>query len=75
MKSRKIMKNVMPVITTGIMTGIGSRIAEDVMPAGAGKNATQNILGVMTPIAGIKAISSMTKEFDKFGKTRRRKYR
>ena len=71
MNSRKIVKTIMPVIVGGAVSSVGQSIVGGVMPNGAAKTATQSVLGAATPILGLGALSSLTKEFDKGMKRRR----
>jgi hypothetical protein len=73
MKTRKVVKTLMPVIATGVVTGVGSQILEGTMPAGIAKTATQGVLGAAGPIIGLGALANLTKEFDKGFTMKRRK--
>jgi hypothetical protein len=73
MKTRKIVKTIMPVIVGGTVSGVGQSILGGVMPNSVAKTATQSVLGATGPILGLGALSSLTKEFDKgFARKKRR---
>ena len=61
-------KKMLGYVTGNVVTyGVGTKIVNDVMPAGANKIAVGNIMGSAGPIAGVGMLQGM------FGKTKKKK--